>query len=80
MCRGACLQRGKRKHFGTPYSTDPSGLSSLAQAELYIAIATVFSTFDFELHETDESDVELVHAYLVPYPKWDSKGVRARTF
>lgn len=53
-------------------------LSSLAQAELCIAIATVFSTFDFELYETDESDVELAHAYLVPYPKWDTKGVRAK--
>lgn len=45
-------------------------------AELHITIATVFSRFDFELFETDESDVEMEHAYLVPYPKWDSKGVR----
>ncbi|KAJ4417781.1 hypothetical protein N0V82_005947 [Gnomoniopsis sp. IMI 355080] len=50
---------------------------NLAQAELYITIATIFSTFDFELYETDESDVELKHAYLVPYPRWDSKGIRA---
>lgn len=49
---------------------------SLAQAELYIAIATVFTKFDFELYETYESDVELKHAYLIPYPKWDTKGVR----
>lgn len=45
-------------------------------AELHIAIATVFTRFDFELFETDNSDVEMEHAYLVPYPKWDSKGVR----
>jgi hypothetical protein len=51
---------------------------SLAQAELYITIATVFSTFDFELFETDLSDVEMQHAYLVPYPKWETKGVRVK--
>lgn len=51
---------------------------SLAQAELYLAIATVFSRFEFELHETDLSDVQMKHAFLVPYPKWDTKGVRVR--
>ncbi|KAJ4393437.1 hypothetical protein N0V93_002647 [Gnomoniopsis smithogilvyi] len=50
---------------------------NLAQAEIYITVATIFSTFDFELYETDETDVMLKHAYLVPYPKWDSKGIRA---
>ncbi|KAK0708701.1 cytochrome P450 family protein [Lasiosphaeris hirsuta] len=49
---------------------------NLAMAELYTTIATVFSRFEFELHETDESDVEMEHAYLVPYAKWESKGVR----
>ena len=49
---------------------------SLAMAELYITIATVFSQFEFELFETDVSAVEMEHAYLVPYPKWESKGVR----
>ena len=47
-------------------------------AELYITIATVFMRFTFELFETDLSDVELAHAYLVPYPKWDTKGVRVQ--
>src|SRR3569833_2601950 len=47
---------------------------SLAMAELYITIATVFSRFDFELFETDESDNRMKHAYLVPYPKWESKN------
>lgn len=51
---------------------------SLAQTELYIAIATVFSRFDFELYNTDLSDVQMKHAYLVPYTKWESKGVRVR--
>ncbi len=51
---------------------------SLAQAELYITLATVFSRFTFELYETDVSDVEMSHGYLVPYPKWESKGVRVQ--
>lgn len=49
---------------------------SLAQAELYITLAMVFSRFTFELFETDLSNVQMEHAYLVPYPKWTSKGVR----
>ena len=63
-------------------STDPYFpfffFNSLALAELYIAFATVFSRFEFELFETDVSDVEMAHAYLVPYSKWDTKGVRVK--
>ncbi|QDS72870.1 hypothetical protein FKW77_007434 [Venturia effusa] len=51
---------------------------NLAKAELFLFIATVFSSFEFELFETDISDVEMLHAYLVPYPKWDSKGIRMK--
>ena len=47
-------------------------------AELYITLATVFTRFTFELYETDVTDVEMKHAYLVPFPKWNSKGVRVR--
>jgi hypothetical protein len=47
-------------------------------AELYIALAATFSRFEFELFETDISDVEMAHAYLVPYPKWESKGVQVK--
>ncbi|KAK2743339.1 hypothetical protein FQN55_007274 [Onygenales sp. PD_40] len=50
---------------------------NLAFAELYTTLAIVFNRFDFELHETTRSDVTMEHAYLVPYPKWESKGVRA---
>lgn len=57
--------------------TDSKRNNSLAQAELYITISTVFTRFEFQLYETDRTDVEMAHAYLVPYPKWDSKGVRA---
>lgn len=51
---------------------------SLALAEMYIALARIFSSYDFELYKTDVSDVEMEHAYLVPYPKWESKGVRVK--
>lgn len=50
---------------------------SLAQAEMYLAMALIFTRFDFELYETDISDIEMKYAYMLPYPKWDSKGVRA---
>lgn len=45
---------------------------------MYITLAKIFGSYDFELYETDVSDVEMAHAYLVPYPKWDTKGVRVR--
>jgi hypothetical protein len=47
-------------------------------AEMFIALARIFGEYDFELFETDVSDVEMEHAYLVPYPKWESKGVRVK--
>jgi len=52
--------------------------NSLAYAEMYLAMATVFRRFEFELYETDESDVVLAHDYFIPAPKEDSKGVRVR--
>ncbi|CZS92511.1 hypothetical protein WAI453_006722 [Rhynchosporium graminicola] len=51
---------------------------SLAQAELYITLAVVFTRFEFKLYETDLSDIQMEHAYLVPYPKWVSMGVRVK--
>lgn len=50
--------------------------NSLALAELYITVATIFSRYQFQLYETDGTDVEMAHAYLVPYAKWDTKGIR----
>jgi hypothetical protein len=29
------------------------------------------------MFERDETDVRMAHAYLVPYAKWESKGIRA---
>ncbi|KAL2425367.1 Cytochrome P450 monooxygenase sdnE [Exophiala dermatitidis] len=51
---------------------------NLAHAELYMTLAAVFRNFDFELYETDISDVELAHDFFLPSPKLDSKGVRVK--
>ncbi|OJD24340.1 hypothetical protein ACJ73_04297 [Blastomyces percursus] len=49
---------------------------NLAWAELYFAMGILFRRLDFDLHETDISDVELKHDFFVPRAKLDSKGVR----
>lgn len=41
-------------------------------------LAQVFRRLVLELHETDESDVELAHDFFLPSPRLDSKGVRVR--
>lgn len=52
--------------------------SSLAHAELYLAVATVFRRFAFELYDTDFSDIELAHDFFLPSPKLHSKGLRVK--
>lgn len=54
------------------------GISSLANAELYMTMAAVFRNFSFELYETDLTDVKLAHDFFLPSPKLDSKGVRVK--
>ena len=51
---------------------------SLAHAELYMTLAAVFRNFEFELYQTDLSDVELAHDFFLPSPRLDSKGVRVK--
>ncbi|CZR51378.1 related to cytochrome P450 CYP3/CYP5/CYP6/CYP9 subfamilies [Phialocephala subalpina] len=51
---------------------------NLAHAELYLALATVFRRFTFELFDTDVSDIELAHDFFLPSPKLDSKGLRVK--
>jgi hypothetical protein len=51
---------------------------SLAYTELYLALATVFRHFEFELYDTDVSDIELAHDSFLSSPKLDSKGVRVK--
>lgn len=53
-------------------------LNSLAQAEIGLVLAVLYRPGgpQFELFETDESDVIHVHDFLIPLPKLDTKGVR----
>jgi hypothetical protein len=38
----------------------------------------LFRRFEFELHETDITDVEVAHDFMVPQPKLNTKGMRVR--
>lgn len=51
---------------------------SLAYAEMYLALAVLFRPGgpNFQLFETDESDIIQVHDFLLPLPRLDSKGMR----
>lgn len=51
-------------------------MASLAYAELYLTLAMVVRRFNFEIHETDVTDVKMRHDFMVPSPKTNSKGVR----
>jgi cytochrome P450 len=51
---------------------------NLALSLLYTTLATLIRRYDFELFETDESDVRLAHDYFMPMPKLDTKGVRMK--
>ncbi|KIW90646.1 uncharacterized protein Z519_08429 [Cladophialophora bantiana CBS 173.52] len=51
---------------------------NLAQAELHMTLAALFRNFDFELYQTDISDLELAHDFFAPSPRLDSKGVRIK--
>ncbi|EAS29326.3 uncharacterized protein CIMG_08072 [Coccidioides immitis RS] len=54
----------------------PSPCRFLARAELNYAFGTVFRRFEFELYETDITDVKYKHDFFNPPVKMDSKGVR----
>lgn len=53
-------------------------ISSLAYAELYMALAAVVRRFGdgMQLFETTVDDVDIHHDIFVPMPKAGSKGVR----
>ena len=51
---------------------------SLAYVELYLTLAMLFRRFDFKLHDTDITDVEVAHDFMVPQPKLDTKGMRVK--
>ena len=41
-------------------------------------MGTLLRRFQFELYETDKTDVELKHDFFLPSSKLDSKGVRMK--
>ena len=49
---------------------------NLANAELYLTLATVFRRFNIELYETTARDAEIAHDFFIPHAHADSKGVR----
>ncbi|PVH92545.1 putative cytochrome P450 [Periconia macrospinosa] len=51
---------------------------NLAYVELHLALAMLFRRFTFELYETDVSDVQVAHDFMVPQPKLDTKGMRVK--
>ena len=53
-------------------------LTSLAYMEVTVALATFIRRIKCELYETDFSDIEIKHDFLIPSPRFDSKGVRVK--
>ncbi|TVY37544.1 Cyrochrome P450 monooxygenase [Lachnellula subtilissima] len=54
------------------------GSRSLAKAELYLTLATVFRRYKVELFDTvRERDVDLKHDNFLPFPSYKSRGIRA---
>lgn len=53
---------------------------NLAQAEISLALAVLFRPggASLELFETDETDTNHVHDYVVPLPRLDTKGIRVK--
>ncbi len=49
---------------------------NLANAELFIGLATVFRRLEFGLWETGRGDVEIAADYFVPMSKRGLRGVR----
>ena len=52
--------------------------NSLAYCELNLILSALFrpNAPEFDMVDTDESDVMPVHDLIVPMPKLDTKGVR----
>ena len=52
--------------------------NSLAYAELYLTIASIFRRFEMELVDTTIEDVRTVHDFFVSAPGLNSHGVQVR--
>ena len=64
-CSGSCVP--------STVNAMSADICDSALAERYIVLAIVFRIFTFEL---DVSDASMAHAYLVPYPKSESKWMQ----
>lgn len=53
-----------------------SRITSLARAEMLLAMSKVFREVNFTLFETTRKDVTLAHELFLPFPEAGSKGVR----
>ncbi|KAG6991450.1 cytochrome P450 monooxygenase [Physcia stellaris] len=51
-------------------------LESLANAELYLTLATLFRTYDFQLYDTTLADVAPARDFFVPVPEPGGNGLR----
>lgn len=50
---------------------------NLANAEMYLALARIFASFDLSLYKTNrEDDIDQYHDFVSPYPKAGSVGLR----
>lgn len=49
---------------------------SLAYAELYITIGTIFRRYDMVLFKSTRADVDVAHEFHIPQVKKGSKGVQ----
>ena len=59
-----------------PSASDLANYRSLAYAEMYITVATIFRRFDMQLYETTYADIEPAHEYHIPQVRKESKGVQ----
>ena len=51
-------------------------MASLAHAELYLTLATLFRRYDMQLFKTRREDVEPARDFFVPAPEPGGNGLR----
>lgn len=51
-------------------------VGSLAHAELYLTLATIFRGYDMQFYETTRRDVEPARDFFVPAPEPGGNGMR----
>jgi cytochrome P450 len=76
----ASVSSSKLDRYLVNFSRGPRGCLgiNLAKVEMYTTLAVLFRRFNFQLYDTDRSDVEMAHDFFIPYARTDSRGVRVR--